>query len=76
MVFLELYKHLLSDPATTIVSDLTLSHQGITLFANRPDKEWSLVDCISFVVMKQKHLKEALSADHHFVQAGFVALLR
>jgi predicted nucleic acid-binding protein len=64
------------DPATTIISDPTLIARGVELFATRSDKNWSLVDCISFVVMKQKHLKEALSADHHFVQAGFVALLR
>jgi hypothetical protein len=40
------------------------------------DKEWSLVDCISFAVMKQRKIKEALTADHHFVQAGFRAILK
>jgi predicted nucleic acid-binding protein len=50
--------------------------RGLDLFARRPDKEWSLIDCISFEVMKQRKLKEALSADHHFAQAGFKALLR
>jgi uncharacterized protein len=43
---------------------------------SRPDKEWSLTDCISFVVMQECGLIEALTADHHFEQAGFVALLK
>jgi predicted nucleic acid-binding protein len=46
------------------------------LFAARPDKDWSLVDCISFVVMKQRRLKDALTTDRHFEQAGFRALRR
>ena len=48
---------------------------GLALFRSRPDKEWSLTDCTSFVVMQQHGLTEALSADHHFAQAGFRALL-
>jgi predicted nucleic acid-binding protein len=40
------------------------------------DKEWSLTDCLSFVVMQQRGLTEALTPDEHFVQAGFKALLR
>jgi hypothetical protein len=43
---------------------------------DRPDKDWSLTDCISFVVMEDENIKEALTADHHFEQAGFVALLK
>lgn len=46
------------------------------LYTQRPDKDWSLTDCISFVVMKQHGLTEALTADRHFEQAGFKALLR
>ena len=42
----------------------------------RADKEWPLTDCISFVVMPDQGLSEALTADHHFEQAGFKALLR
>lgn len=41
-----------------------------------PDKDWSLTDCISFVVMKDLKITEALTGDHHFEQAGFVALLK
>jgi predicted nucleic acid-binding protein len=40
------------------------------------DKEWSLVDCISFVVMTDRKLTDALTGDHHFEQAGFNALLK
>ncbi len=40
------------------------------------DKDWSLTDCISFVVMHERGITEALTADHHFEQAGFVALLK
>ncbi len=50
--------------------------RGLALFARRADKEWSLTDCVSFEVMKQRKLSEALTADHHFAQAGFKALLR
>jgi predicted nucleic acid-binding protein len=44
--------------------------------SRRPDKEWSLTDCILFVVMEQRGLREALTGDHHFEPAGFVALLQ
>ena len=43
---------------------------------DRSDKNWSLVDCTSFVAMKQRRLRDALTADHHFEQAGFRALMR
>ena len=40
------------------------------------DKEWSLVDCVSFVVMQQYGLHDAFTTDHHFEQAGFICLLK
>ena len=49
--------------------------RGFELYRQRPDKEWSLTDCISFVVMADEGLTEALTSDHHFEQAGFTALL-
>lgn len=49
---------------------------GLSLFEKRPDKEWSLTDCISFAVMKRRRLSDALTGDHHFMQAGFKALMR
>jgi uncharacterized protein len=49
---------------------------ALTFYAQRPDKEWSLVDCASFLIMQEQHLTEALAHDEHFSQAGFVPLLR
>lgn len=48
---------------------------AMKLFRNRPDKEWSLTDCFSFRVMEREGLSDALTADQHFEQAGFRALL-
>src|SRR5882724_2165037 len=45
------------------------------LYGRRPDKEWGLTDCTSFVVMEQEGLTEAFTSDHHYEQAGFVKLL-
>jgi len=71
-----LWSHLRSDPSVTIVAPITeLVAQGLDLYARRSDKEWSLTDCISFVVMEERGLTDALTADHHFEQAGFIALL-
>ncbi|HEX4084514.1 MAG TPA: hypothetical protein VHY22_06385 [Chthoniobacteraceae bacterium] len=52
-----------------------LMARGLELYTARTDKEWSLTDCISFIVMGDEGLSEALTADRHFEQAGFKALL-
>jgi predicted nucleic acid-binding protein len=52
-----------------------LLEEGISLYGARADKEWSLTDCISFVVMRDEGIIQALTGDHHFEQAGFKALL-
>ncbi len=49
---------------------------ALTFYAQRPDKEWSLVDCASFLIMQERHLTETLAHDEHFQQAGFAPLLR
>jgi uncharacterized protein len=49
--------------------------RGVQLFRDRLDKSWPLTDCISFVVMKDEGIKDALTGDKHFEQAGFTALL-
>jgi uncharacterized protein len=49
--------------------------KGMTMFGDRLDKTWSLTDCISFIVMRERGLADALTADRHFQQAGFRALL-
>ena len=46
------------------------------LLASREDKEWSLVDCSSFIIMKERGILEALTNDVHFEQAGFIRLLK
>ena len=53
-----------------------LYQRAFRLYKNRPDKEWGLTDCISFVTMQERNLTEALTSDAHFEQAGFRALLR
>ena len=48
---------------------------ALDLYRARPDKDWGLTDCASFVVMGERGLVEALTTDDHFRQAGFRALL-
>ena len=75
-LFLGLLEALNADPTVTIVPPTQgLFERGVELFGRRQDKEWSLTDCISFVVMREQGLVEALTGDHHFEQAGFRALL-
>ncbi|MBM4461494.1 MAG: type II toxin-antitoxin system VapC family toxin [Chloroflexi bacterium] len=49
--------------------------EGWTLYKQRPDKDWSLTDCISFVVMRLEHIRQAFTSDHNFEQAGLVKLM-
>jgi predicted nucleic acid-binding protein len=73
---LALWQVVETDPAFRLVRASTeLIRRGTQLYRERPDKEWPLTDCISFVVMQDYRLSEALTADHHFEQAGFKTLL-
>jgi uncharacterized protein len=56
--------------------DPALDSAAWALWMSRPDKDWSLVDCASFVVMQRQGLTGALTTDHHFEQAGFIRLLK
>lgn len=56
--------------------DSELLGQAIDFYRSREDKEWGLTDCISFIVMEDQGLRNALTSDEHFIQAGFRALLR
>ena len=49
--------------------------RAATLYARYTDKEWGLTDCVSFVLMRERKIEEALTADTDFHQAGFRALL-
>jgi len=76
-VFAALLRELRADRGTTILAaSAELFDRGCQLHSRMKDKDWSLTDCISFVIMREGGLNEALTADHHFEQAGFVAMLR
>jgi hypothetical protein len=64
-----------TNPANLIVpANAETFEKGVDFYHTRPDKQWSLTDCISFVVMLEEGVTEALTGDHHFEQAGFKAL--
>lgn len=73
----QLLASLAADPTVEIVP-LTdqLYDRAFQLYQQRPDKEWVLTDCVSFVVMQDRVLTAALTPDSHFQQAGYRALLR
>jgi predicted nucleic acid-binding protein len=74
--FLTLVETLASDENTEVIpASSQLLSEGIDLFRNRPDKDWPLTDCLSFVVMTQRGITDGLTGDEHFRQAGFQALL-
>ena len=62
--------------AVVIPPDAQLFDAGVELYRQRPDKGWSLTDCISFIVMEREGITEALTGDHHFEQAGFSVLFK
>jgi predicted nucleic acid-binding protein len=71
-----LIEHLRQRPDIRIVPlEPALWERGWDLYRERPDKAWSLTDCISFVVMQEAGLTDALTPDEHFRQAGFRPLL-
>jgi predicted nucleic acid-binding protein len=53
-----------------------LFREAFDLYRSRSDKAWGLIDCVSFVVMKELGITNALSADKHFEQAGFNILIK
>ena len=52
-----------------------LIDSAVQLYRTRPDKNWSLTDCLSFVVMERRHLTDALTTDGHFEQAGLKVMM-
>jgi len=73
----ETVREILSDPAVHIIPQ---SHEsflsGFDLYAARPDKGYSLTDCISMQTMRREGLTQALTNDRHFEQEGFRSLFR
>jgi uncharacterized protein len=71
----ELGNMLLESPAVELIhvnESLLLGAWG--WFKQHADKSFSLADCVSFLVMQQRHLEQALTFDRHFIQAGFQKL--
>jgi hypothetical protein len=75
--FLKTYRALRANPVVVIVEpEPCIFEAGVELYVARSDKDWSLTDCISFIVMEQRNISDALTGDHHFEQAGFRTLLK
>ena len=75
--FVALYHALVNDPRVKIIAaDTRLFQRAVDLYEKRSDKDWSLTDCISFVVMQDEGIQDALTGDRHFEHAGFIALLK
>jgi len=76
-VFGQWYRFIARRPDFRLVSAARgLFERGMEIYLKRMDKEWTLTDCISFAVMRDMKISEALTADRHFEQAGMVPLLR
>lgn len=75
-ITLDFLADILEDSQTEIiwVTEI-LTERSINFLRNRKDKEWSLCDAVSFLLMKEYGISEALTTDHHFEQAGYVQLL-
>lgn len=67
---------LASDEIDVIRLTPDLFDESLRLYKKHQDKSWGLVDCFSFVVMKQNKVSQALTFDRHFIQAGFQALMK
>ena len=73
----QVVRSLQDDPDVEIVPQTEAQFTAaLTLYAQRPDKEWGLTDCASFLIMQEQGITEALAHDDHFYQAGFIPLLR
>ncbi|MCY3543192.1 MAG: PIN domain-containing protein [Chloroflexi bacterium] len=64
------------DTITLVPQTLELFTSGLQLYASRPDKRYSLTDCISMTVMRDQNITEALTHDRDFENEGFVRLIR
>jgi predicted nucleic acid-binding protein len=74
---IQLLDALENDPKVEIVPTTEeLCARAFELYRNRLDKEWGLIDCVSFIVMEGRKITDALTADDHFRQVGFRALLK
>jgi predicted nucleic acid-binding protein len=65
-----------SSSCEVIAASRELLDRALEIYSQHADKEWTLTDCTTFVVMRERGMADALTADHHFEQAGFRALLK
>ena len=69
--------HLRQFPACEIIpTSRELFDRALELYHQHGDKRWTLTDCVSFVIMRERNVASALTGDKHFEQAGFIALLK
>jgi len=73
----EFILHLRQSTACEIIpATRELLDRALDLYNQHADKGWTLTDCVSFVIMRERGVTDALTGDKHFEQAGFVALLK
>jgi uncharacterized protein len=73
----DLILHLRQSPGCEIIpASRELLDRALELYHQHADKKWTLTDCVSFTIMRERNVREALTGDRHFEQAGFVALLK
>jgi len=70
-------QRILANPVIRVIPQSRTSFlSGLDLYIQRPDKNYSLTDCISMQTMRREGIPEALTNDKHFEQEGFRALFR
>ena len=75
-IFAEAYRRFVeSAKARLVFVDSALLEEAIRMYTDRGDKTWGLVDCASFLLMKQEGITDTFTTDRHFEQAGFTCLL-
>lgn len=67
---------ILANPSVTVVPQARNSFRvGFALYKDRPDKGYSLTDCLSMTVMRTRRISHVLTTDRHFEQEGFFLLM-
>lgn len=67
---------LTSEESEVVRLDESLFQRAFELYRTHRDKTWGMIDCVSFVVMRERGIVDALTSDKDFRQAGFNALMR
>ena len=73
----DIVQNIMQDSLSEVLPQTSdLFANAVSLYVSRLDQRWGLTDCISFVVMRERGITQALAYDRDFEQAGFTALLR